>query len=184
MNPLNWTNGNYQCRNENLQPLVDRTCATLKEIHALFGADNVTLVHVPRERHGEADALANLAMDSMALCELTRAYSERLTKICADNFDENTEASVIEALLSCLVATLTYCSPYPLHCYLLIPVNVQAYWDSQGNRSLRTNTSSFYTRYEKRQIFPKFRSNSLFNNIRRFLMVVRQRWFADVTSMP
>ena len=47
-----------------MQPLVDRTCATLEEIHALFGADNVTLVHVPRERNGEADALANLAMDA------------------------------------------------------------------------------------------------------------------------
>ncbi len=54
-------NGNYKIKHPNLKPLAARVQNLIPEFNS------VTFTHIPREENGDADALANKAMDSASL---------------------------------------------------------------------------------------------------------------------
>ena len=52
-------NGNYRVRNAHIRPLFD------KAMQLLTAFQHYSIDHIPRERNGEADALANQALDKL-----------------------------------------------------------------------------------------------------------------------
>ena len=61
---INQINGDWECRAENLIPLYEKCRRLAKEIRDnTENVEHLTLEWVPREKNGEADDLANIAMD-------------------------------------------------------------------------------------------------------------------------